>query len=201
MNGFLQLVVVLHGQQRVIITWVPLQSFLSTACCHPDPGSVLIGHTFTHIPLHFRNRFHNYTTQSTKDNSSMCVFGCVSSTRYILLYVRFLLKELGPSGGSSVEDSNVLIHHLCVGFKVMMSLKAIGVNPTEEENPHRWVQCTNKFTKLLYSCKERTDEGLTFLPTLHSLVYPLITDTTTASAGSGFCSREIKCSGWMLGEF
>lgn len=45
--------VVLGSQQGLVITWAALQLLLCTAGCHPDPGAVLVGHTFAHVPFHF----------------------------------------------------------------------------------------------------------------------------------------------------
>lgn len=56
-DGFFQFGLVLHGQQRLVITRVFLQVLLGTAGCHPDPGAVLVRHTFAHVPLHFQNTF------------------------------------------------------------------------------------------------------------------------------------------------
>lgn len=52
-NGVSQRGVVLGSQQRLVITRVALQLLLSTTGCHPDPGSVLVGHAFAHVPFHF----------------------------------------------------------------------------------------------------------------------------------------------------
>lgn len=52
-----------------------------------------------------------------------------SLTCQVLLNVRALLQELGPSEGPSVENGHVLVHHFLVGLVVVSSLKAIGVNP------------------------------------------------------------------------
>lgn len=54
-NGLLQLAIMLHLQQRPVITGFTLQLFLSATRCHPDHGPVLIRHTFTHKPLHYHN--------------------------------------------------------------------------------------------------------------------------------------------------
>lgn len=70
LNGVLQLGVVLRGQQGVVVTRVSLQLFLGSTSCHPDSSAVLIGHTFTHKPLHFQNRtmreLHHITTEHYK---------------------------------------------------------------------------------------------------------------------------------------
>lgn len=67
----------------------------------------------------------------------------VSCTCQVLLYTRLLLQEFGPSHGPSVEDSHVLVHHLLIGLKILMSLEAVGVNPAGA-NPHSPVPCTDK---------------------------------------------------------
>lgn len=53
MNGLGQRGLVLRGQQSLVITGVALQLFQSATGCHPDPGAVLAGHTFAHVPFHF----------------------------------------------------------------------------------------------------------------------------------------------------
>lgn len=65
--------------------------------------------------------------------AKQCVF-VVSCTCQVLLNMGFPLKKFGPSHGSSVEDSYVLIHHFLVGFKIVMSREAIGVNPAGGES-------------------------------------------------------------------
>lgn len=53
MDGLRQWGFVPRGQQRLVITGVALQLFLGTTGCHPDPGAVLAGHAFAHVPFHF----------------------------------------------------------------------------------------------------------------------------------------------------
>lgn len=67
----------------------------------------------------------------------------VTYTCQVLLHMWLLLQELGPSHRPSVEDSYILIHHILIGFKVVRSLKAIGVNPAVG-NPQSAEQCTNE---------------------------------------------------------
>lgn len=55
-DGFLQLGVVLHGQQRLVMTRFALQALLCTAGCHPNPGPVLIGDALTHVAFHLQKR-------------------------------------------------------------------------------------------------------------------------------------------------
>lgn len=61
MDGFLQLGVVLHGQQRLVITGFTLHLLLSAAGRHPDLCPVFTGNTFTHKSLHFPNRLFRVT--------------------------------------------------------------------------------------------------------------------------------------------
>ena len=79
-NGLLQFAVVLRSQQRLVITRVALQLFLCTASRHPNPGPVLVRHTFTHIPFHFQNKknqqLHDTTTpawEGPPDTKQRCV--------------------------------------------------------------------------------------------------------------------------------
>ena len=53
MNDLLQLWIMLHGQQRVVETWVGLKLFLGPTGHHPDRTPMLIGYAFTHIPFNF----------------------------------------------------------------------------------------------------------------------------------------------------
>lgn len=65
-NGFFQLGVMLHVQQRLVITRLTLQLFLGTTSRHPDPGTVLIRHTFTNKPLHCQNMFYYYPSNDQR---------------------------------------------------------------------------------------------------------------------------------------
>lgn len=127
MNGLFQLGVVLRGQQGPVITRVALQSFLCAAGCHPNPCTVLVGHTFTHVPFHLENGFCNYWTSQRHraPRQTRAVF----VTCQVLLHMRLLLQELGPSDRPSVEDSHILTHHILIGLEVVRSLEAVGVNP------------------------------------------------------------------------
>lgn len=58
-----------------------------------------------------------------------------SLTCQVLLNVRAVLQEPGPSQRPSVEHSYVLVHHFFVGLIVVRSLEAIGVDPAGA-SPH-----------------------------------------------------------------
>lgn len=66
---------------------------------------------------------HEDTKQKQQGAPNLC-------TCHILLHLRLLLQELGPSPRPPVEDDHVLVHHVLVGFIVVRPLKAVGVNPT-----------------------------------------------------------------------
>lgn len=129
MDGFRQPGLVLRGQQGLVITRVALQSLLCAARCHPDPGPVLPGHTFTHVPFHFQSTSHwwEFGFQVATGRRNQRVF--VPHTRHVLLHVRPLLQELGPPGGPPGDHGRVLLHHLLVGVHVVTPLEAVGVNP------------------------------------------------------------------------
>lgn len=76
----------------------------------------------------------------------------------VLLHMGFLLKELGPSHRPSIEDSFILIHHLLVGFKIVRSLKAIGVNPAVAK-PHNQVPHTNEQQCTKHNCGKGLTSG------------------------------------------
>lgn len=86
-------------------------------------------------------------------------------TCHVLLHKWFLLQELGPSHGASVEHRYVLIHHLLVGVKVIMPLKAVGVDPVGT-NSLRSKAFINK-----WQCTEQHSEERTG-PTLLSPLFP-----------------------------
>lgn len=73
MNGLSQWGFVLRGQQRLVITGVALQSFLCATGGHPDPGAVLAGHAFAHVPFHLEKDW--FTCMNTKMNTEQR--GCV----------------------------------------------------------------------------------------------------------------------------
>lgn len=93
----------------------------------------------------------------------------------------FLLKELGPSNRPSVEDRHILAHHFLVGFEILVSLEAVGVNPAGA-NGNR-VQLSELHTRRMNTVRKALRVGSVFLPTLLPLSYSLMTDTTTASPG------------------
>lgn len=146
MNGVyrcvFQLGVVLCGQQRLVIPWAVVQSFLCTTGCHPNPGPLLMGHTFTHIPFSRSKQISSWRTwQITRGAPKQNRAKFVSCTCQALLHVWFLLQELGPSHGPSVKHSDILLHHILIWFKVVRSFKAIRVNP----DPRRPGPCTNEW--------------------------------------------------------
>lgn len=130
-NRLLQLGVVLHCQQRLVVASVVLQLLLSPTGCHPDLRPVLIRNSFANKPFHFPKKnqktdvFHGHMPQrhgAAAGGANLC-------TCHILLHLRLLLQELGPSPGPPVEDDHVLVHHVLVGFVVVWPLKAVGVDP------------------------------------------------------------------------
>lgn len=185
-NGFLQLGVMLHGQQGLVITWFALQLFLGTACCHPDPGAVLIRYTFTHIPFDFQNRFYNDVTlpRSTgghQNQTVVCMDVCV------LYLLGSSLHEVSLEGAWTISWT------FCWGQLRTHSSSPCRIQNHDVSRSRRGRSCWGKSTqsstmhewmhKADKHCEERTDSRVIFLPTLLSLFYSLMTDTTTASSG------------------
>lgn len=81
-NGVSQRGVVLGSQQRLVITRVALQLLLSTTGCHPDPGSVLVGHAFAHVPFHFGKDRLVYMNTQMVPRAQTCCLGDPSPVRF-----------------------------------------------------------------------------------------------------------------------
>lgn len=148
-NRLLQLGVVLHSQQRLVVTSVALQLFLSPAGCHPDLRPVLIRYSFANKPFHFTKHIHVYffstkrvTEPEGRQQRAPNLFTC-----HILLHLRLLLQELGPSHGPPVQDHHVLVHHVLVGLVVVRPLKAVGVNPARIGTWEATLNMCNKNTE------------------------------------------------------
>lgn len=95
-DGFLQLGIMLHLQQSLVITRLRLQLFLSAARCHPDLGAVLVGHAFTHVSLHCQNRCEQLARRlgAAAIDSTCVLFICTCD---VLLNSGLVLKQFGPS--------------------------------------------------------------------------------------------------------
>lgn len=183
MNGFFQLGVVFHGLQRLIITRVALQSFLCTTGCHPNSGAVLVRHTFTHKPFHFQNKIlqlHLITTE------------CQMASKQCLNVFYLCLSSSSPHG-VSLEGAWTISSTFYWGQLHTHSSSPCRVQNREVSQSHRGQSCCGKTTQSSTTYKwttvhkaqlwKRTDIWVTFLPTLLSLSYSLMTDTTTATTG------------------
>lgn len=73
MNGLRQRGFVLRRQQSLVITRAALQLFLCSTGCHPDPGAVLAGHAFAHVPFHFEKDWFTCMNTRMKTKQRGCV--------------------------------------------------------------------------------------------------------------------------------
>lgn len=141
-NGFFQLGVMLHVQQRLVITRLTLQLFLGTTSRHPDPGTVLIRHTFTNKPLHCQNMFYYYPSHDQRARTN-------KQTSILFLYLwSSSPHEASPEGALTISWTS------CWGH-----LHTDSSSPCRSRNRHvsqnrRRQSCWDKFTQF------STSEGL-----------------------------------------